>query len=143
MEAASNEPAPDAIRERLAALWANLSKPLQSALDARGRDRTQSVQRQLAERAEQDLAKMDTILTELERTIRAELKDDPQLSLFEGLNEMEREQARRNRDFLEDRLRQVPLDRQRETEAIRQRYADPEPRLFPVAVTFLVPEGLR
>jgi Helicase conserved C-terminal domain len=143
MEAASNEPAPVAIRVRLAALWPSLSKPLQSALDARGRDRTQSVQRQLAERSEQDLAKMDTVLTELERTIRAELKDDPQLSLFEGLNEMEREQARRNRDFLEDRLRQIPLDRQRETEAIRQRYADPEPRLFPVAVTFLVPEGLR
>jgi hypothetical protein len=36
----------------------------------------------------------------------------------------------------------LPAELARETEAIRRRYADPQPRLFPVAVTFLVPEGL-
>ncbi len=143
LEISSSEAAPESIRTRLAQLWPQLMKPLQSAIEARGRDRTQSVQRQLAERAEQEQAKIEAILTELERTIRKELKEDPQLSLFEGLNDMERDQARRNRDFLEDRLLQIPKDREREIEAIRKRYASPEPRLFPVAVTFLVPEGLR
>jgi hypothetical protein len=36
----------------------------------------------------------------------------------------------------------LPAELARETDAIRHRYADPQPRLFPVAVTFLVPEGL-
>ena len=31
----------------------------------------------------------------------------------------------------------------KETEAIRARFANPQPRMFPVAVTFLVPNGLR
>jgi len=38
--------------------------------------------------------------------------------------------------------RLTPEDIERETAAIRRRYADPEPRLFPAAVTFLVPDGL-
>ena len=39
---------------------------------------------------------------------------------------------------LEARLAQIPVES--ETAQIRARYADPQPRLFPVAVTFLVPE---
>jgi septal ring factor EnvC (AmiA/AmiB activator) len=120
-----------------------LVKPLQSALDVRARDRAQSIQRQLAERAESEITKIQTIFAELERTIRTELDDPHQLELFGTYTEMEREQARRNRDFLTDRLRQIPGDLVREIETIRNRYADPEPRLFPVAVTFLVPEGLK
>ena len=41
---------------------------------------------------------------------------------------------------------QLPLLRkwiEKETEAIRARFADPQPRMFPVAVTFLVPEKMR
>ena len=51
-------------------------------------------------------------------------------------------ECERNRDFLAARLAELPAELARETEAIRLRYADPQPRLFPVAVTFLVPEGL-
>jgi hypothetical protein len=40
------------------------------------------------------------------------------------------------------RLHHIPDEIAAEQEAIRTRYADPEPRLFPVAVTFLVPAGL-
>jgi hypothetical protein len=29
---------------------------------------------------------------------------------------------------------------EKEIESVNKRYADPQPRLFPVAVTFLVPE---
>ena len=97
----------------------------------------------MAERAENEVAKIQTILTELDRTIRAEPDDPHQLELFGTYTEMEREQARRNRDFLVDRLRKIPANLAQEIETIRKRYADPEPRLFPlVAVTFLVPEGL-
>jgi hypothetical protein len=133
---------PVSITDRLLELWPRLLRPLTSALDARGRDRTQSIQRQLTERAEDESRKITAILNELERTIKAELEDPQQMQLFGSYTEMEREQARRNRQRLADRLIDIPQELQRELAGIRDRFADPEPRLFPLAVTFLVPEGL-
>ncbi len=43
----------------------------------------------------------------------------------------------------EHRLERIPEDIERETAAIRRRYADPAPRLFPATITLLVPEGGR
>ena len=54
----------------------------------------------------------------------------------------EREQLELNRRSLEARLKAIPEEIERESEQVRRRYADPKPRLFPVAVTFLVPERL-
>ena len=54
----------------------------------------------------------------------------------------EQEQLRRNRDSLEARIEAIPEEIERETEAIRRRYNDPQERTFPVALTFLVPESL-
>jgi len=141
MAAALNTEPPDSIRNRLAKLWPQIARPLLAALDARGRDRTESIRKQLADRAEDETRKITAVLRELEAGIRAELErePEPQLSLF---TEAEREQEQRNRDFLAARLAELPSELARETEAIRRRYADPQPRLFPVAVTFLVPEGL-
>jgi len=132
---------PESLRQRLAGLWPQLARPLLAALDARGRDRTESIRKQLADRAENETVKITTILRELEAAIREEVEraPDSQLPLF---TEAEREQEERNRDFLASRLAQLPAELARETEAIRQRHGDPQPRLFPVAVTFLVPEGL-
>ncbi len=62
-----------------------------------------------------------------------------QLSLF---SDPEREQFERNIDSLRARADQIPAEIDREAAAIRARYADPQTRLFPVAVTFLVPERL-
>ena len=55
---------------------------------------------------------------------------------------MERQQLELNRDGLQQRLDAIPEEIERETEQIRRRHANPQPRLFPVAVTFLVPERL-
>jgi hypothetical protein len=43
---------------------------------------------------------------------------------------------------LQARVNQIPGEIEQETAAIRARYADPQPRLFPVSVMFVVPEGL-
>jgi hypothetical protein len=48
----------------------------------------------------------------------------------------------RNQDSLRSRLAQIPGEIAGETAAIHARYAEPSPRLFPVAVTFLVPKRL-
>ncbi|MFB3924304.1 MAG: DISARM system SNF2-like helicase DrmD [Terriglobia bacterium] len=141
LTAATNTEPPDPVRQRLAALWPQIARPLLAALDARGRDRTDSIRKQLADRADDETRKITAIVQELQAAIRAELDSEPeaQLSLF---TDAEREQEQRNRDFLASRLAELPAELARETEAIRRRYADPQPRLFPVAVTFLVPEGL-
>lgn len=138
---ATDVEAPEPIRHRLAALWPQLKRPLLAALEARARDRTDSIRKQLADRAEDEASKLSTILRELETSIREELQRPPdqQLALF---TDAEREQAERNYDFLANRLREIPSELTRETEMIRRRYTNPQPRLFPVAVTFLVPEGL-
>ena len=141
LAAATEIEPPGPIRRRLAELWPQLKRPLFAALETRGRDRTDSIRKQLADRAEDEATKIAAIMRELEAAIRDELgkAPDAQLSLF---TEAEREQDARNRDGLVDRLAELPGELARETEAIRRRYADPQPRLFPVAVTFLIPEGL-
>jgi hypothetical protein len=78
-------------------------------------------------------------MQELERSIRETLdaKDHNQMQ-FDWTAE---EKSQRERDIgsLNNRLKELPGELTRETEHLRSRYRDPQPRLFPVAVTFLVP----
>ena len=62
-----------------------------------------------------------------------------QLELF---SDPEREQFERNKNFLRERLSQIPEEIKRVTETIKTRFADPQSWMFPVAVTFLVPKRM-
>jgi hypothetical protein len=137
----TNVEPPESIQMRLRTLWPQLTKALIAAVDARGRERTDSVRKQLADRSEDEVKKITAVMRELEAAIRKEIEGprDNQLSLF---TETELDQEQRNRDALIVRLAELPAEIVRETDIIRARYADPQPRLFPVAVTFLVPEGM-
>jgi hypothetical protein len=105
------------------------------------RDRTANLGNWLEERANKEASDMRTILEELESSIWAELEEaeQPQLELF---STPEREQFERNKGALWERLESIPDEIERETQAIRARYADPTPRLFPVAVTYLIPRKI-
>lgn len=83
------------------------------------------------------------ILQELKKAIDAELDEQEyrQPTLFDDL--LEQDQFDRNKDYLRARSKAIPAEIERETAAIKARYADPQPRMFPVAVTFLVPEKMR
>jgi hypothetical protein len=81
------------------------------------------------------------LLTELQRSILAELAD-PETQQLELFSSLEKEQLQRNTDSLRERAERIPAEIIAETAAIRARFADPQPRLFPLAVTFLVPERL-
>ena len=134
-----NDEPPEEMKQRLAALWPSLRRPLLRSLEVRMESRTRELERTLERRAEQEIGDMTAILQELERSIRAEFEEPPPLQL-ELWTPPEREQLERNRQSLRDRVDRIPQEIQRETEAIRARYAHPTSRLFPVAVTFLVPE---
>ena len=109
-----------------------------SALDARGRERTQSLEQTLRARQEKELNDSGAILSELRNAIENALErpEVTQLSLF---TDPEREQFERNTASLQARLAHIPLEIEEEARVIRARYANQQTRLFPVGLTFLVP----
>ena len=140
-EQLDTEPGEEA-KQRFRAVWPQLATPLYQALDARQRERTAAIQKVLAERAGDEAAKIRAIMLELERAIRGELEDPSFQQLTFDFSSLEREQFARNADSLRARLEAIPGELEKEIEQIRARFADPDPRLFPVAVTFLIPQRL-
>jgi hypothetical protein len=122
-------------------LYPKLAPALAQALQGRTEDRTAGLQKKLAERAEKEANDIRAILTELKRAIETEL-DEPEFVQLTLFSDPERDQFERNKLSLQGRLKELPAEIERETAAIKARFADPQPRMFPVAVTFLVPERL-
>lgn len=140
--AAESHAAPGFVEDRLKEIWAKIEAPLVQSLEARMSERTKNLQKFLDERAEREVANLTAVMRELERSIRATIKreEDPQLKLdLTGASEAEKQQRERDIDGLRARLAEIPSELKSETEHLRARYRDPQPRLFPVAVTFLVP----
>lgn len=137
--AMEEQSAPGFVEDRLKELWSKVEAPLLQSLEARMTDRTKNLQKFLDERSEQEVVKLTVILQELEKSIRETLneKDEPQ-QRFEW-SDGERQQRERDLNSLRTRLKEIPDELARETEHLRSRYRDPQPRLFPIAVTFLVP----
>ena len=140
LSAATDHQPSDASKKKLLQLWPNVGAPLHQALEARTKDRTDGMKKMLADRAEKEVSDITEILNELRRAIREQL-DDPYYreNYLPGFAPAEQEQFERNADALRRRLEEIPGEIKKETEAIRARFADPQPRMFPVAVTFLVP----
>jgi hypothetical protein len=141
LAAATDKQPSTKVKDSLLALYPKLAPSLATALQGRTEDRTTGLQKKLAERATKEANDIRAILTELKRAIEEELgQPGPvQLTLFD---DPERDQFERNKLAIQGRLKEIPGEIERETEAVRARYANPQPRMFPVAVTFLVPERM-
>lgn len=140
--AATDQDAPGFVEDRLKELWSRLEGPALQALDARMQDRTKNLKAFLDEHAEKEVANLTAVMQELEKSIRDVLKreEDPQLKLnLEGATSDEKNQRERDLNALRRRLDEIPRELAQETEHLRSRYRNPQPRLFPIAVTFLVP----
>ena len=81
---------------------------------------------------------MTAVLTELRQQIIAEL-DEPEVEQMELFSSAEKEQLERNLSSLRLRVEQIPQEIEQEAAVIRARFAEPTPRLFPLAVAYLVP----
>jgi hypothetical protein len=127
------------VQQRLLELYPAFRTPLASALEARMKQLVDGLQKKLAERADKEAGDIASILTELKKSIEGELNDpvyvQPTLFATE-----EQERYDRNKDAMRCRVNEIPEEIERETAAIRARFASPQARMFPVAVTFLVPE---
>ena len=138
LEAATDWQPSGEIKGRLTQLWPYVEPSLNQSLEARRDERFQSLLRLLEQREAKELNDIQTVLDELSRSIRDELDEQPaQLSLFDA---DERDQYMRNVNALQARLAQIPQELEAEQAAIRRRYVDPQARMFPVSVTFLIPE---
>jgi len=80
-------------------------------------------------------------MNELRRTIHEELesRDNPQFKLDFGGDEPGKQQHERDLAALRRRYNEIPDEIEREAVHIRSRFRNPSARLFPVAVTWLIP----
>jgi hypothetical protein len=123
--------------------WDDVVEPgLGRALERRSEAVQETKQRELSERAAAEADAVRTVLTDLQRQIRADLdalaeERAVQLELF---TEPEREQSQRDLDALRRRLEEIPDEIEREVAAVARRFTDPDTHVFPAAVTLLVPE---
>ena len=138
--ATTKEPS-TAVKAKLLELYPSLTSSLAAALEARMKQMVDGLQKKLVDRADKEAKDITSILTELKKSIEAELKDPAyiQPSLFD---DPEMERFERNKDAMRARVKEIPEEIKRETEAIRARFADPQARMFPVTVMFLVPEKM-
>ena len=141
LNAATDREPSQAVQKKLLDLWPKNSDALRQAIEARKEDRTDGLKKTLAERADKEASDIETILNELKRVIQAEL-NEPEYRQLQLFSTPEREQFERNVDALRARILAIPDEIKRETAAMKARFVDPQPRMFPVAVTFLVPEKM-
>jgi SNF2 family DNA or RNA helicase len=127
------------VKDKLLELYPLLVPPLATALDTRMKERVSGLEKRLAERAEKEAKDITAILTELKKAIEAEL-DDPDYRQLQLFDDPETEQFERNKNAMRARVKEIPGEIEHETEAIKARFANPQARMFPVAVTFLVPD---
>ena len=142
MDAVLPDAVPDRLQQQLVDIWENYAAPLMQSLEVRQAERTASLEKALQERCEKEVADITAIMNELRQSIVTELtaaEQPQQLSIF---SDTEREQYDRNRSSLQIRLDQIPDEIEQETQVIRDRFANPTARLFPLAITYLVPKKL-
>jgi superfamily II DNA or RNA helicase len=139
LKAGTNHEPSAGVKKTLMELWPKVAPSLVQALDARMNARKNGREKDLTERAEKEASDIRMILAELKKTIEEELNEpeERQLKLFSS---PEREEFERNENALRDRLATIPVEIERETEAIKARFANIQSRMFPVSVTFLIPE---
>lgn len=122
-------------------MWDSLRAPLERALEARLKDREESVAKALEERRLRDQADTETRLTELERAIRAELAEAGEAVQLELFSTEERGQYERNREDLAavwTRSGRAPPRTRGHRRPIRRRHGP----ALPAAVVFLMPARL-
>jgi SNF2 family DNA or RNA helicase len=139
LQAATDVPVPDNIQMRFRVLWPKHQEPLMAALEARRVERTKNLEKNFQEIAESEVHKLRTVMTDLQRAILEELESKDGAQLLLDLGGDERAQRNRDLDALRRRLNEIPGEIEKESAHLRDRYRNPSARLFPVAVTYVIP----
>jgi len=122
--------------------FTNNEAAILAGMEARSKERLETLQNTMQRRKEEETKNIETILDDLARSIESELETptpDRQLT-FEFFNEMEKEQYKKDMNALRSRLARIPDEKIQEKAIIERHYANMTDRTFPVAVVFLVPQ---
>lgn len=142
LDAASFDPLSPDLQQRLAGLWDVYYEPLRRGLERRMSDRVTSLEKSLTQQCEKETGDITKILTELQQSITKEIQNAQQPQQLDLFNPAEKEQFENNRLSLMARLAEIPGEIEEETKLIRAKFHGPTPRLFPLAITYLVPKNL-
>lgn len=134
-------PKPDVLDD-LRRLWPKMAPSIIQALEARKTDRMEHLVSTLERRRDRDIDDIARVLRELQTSVETQLAQATEPEQLTMWGDAERDQLRRNVNTLRARVGSIPLEIERESDAIRRRYSNIEARVFPVALTFVVPEAL-
>ncbi|GCE45282.1 ERCC4-related helicase [Thermosporothrix hazakensis] len=144
LDAAGDNPVSARVQESIRRLWDSHRDALAEALERHMNKRMRSLELTLRKREEQEKLDITTVLRELQTSIRKEIepRTGPAQLMLEGFSDAEREQYKRDVQALQERADAIDGEIEEEVKRIQQRFANPRPRLFPVAVTYLFPPHL-
>ncbi len=124
--------------------WDKLQDSVISALRRRQVDVANGLARTFVAKATKEAADAKAILNELRQSIEDTFIDPEfvqlRLELETDGKESERAQLKRDEESLRRRIDEIPGEIEQETKLIHQRYSDPTARMFPAALTILIPE---
>jgi SNF2 family DNA or RNA helicase len=129
--------------EILKTRFTNYKNQIEAAYLARSRERLQNLSNILSRQKETEIENIQSILTELEKSIHKELhlNENEIQQYLPGFSPEEMAQKRKDFHALSERLKRIPTEREEEKAIIERHYANPVDRTFPVAVIFLVPQS--
>ena len=137
---------PASFADGLRRLWPDMVDPVRKAITRRAGERAEQVYRELEKLALDEQARMRALLEEFRRQLDAVLNEGPVaetaalLLPIPGLEVADPlADVRRHADALRERRKAIDGEIARETERIERRFAKLDWRVFPVAVTFLIP----
>lgn len=134
-------PALRSAQERLTLLWPELRDLLTGDVAARAVVRRAGLERDLARREADELARVDGVIEHMRRTLTAALDDQAPVQLrLDELDLPERRQLDSDRAAWRAKLETLDAERDRERAAVHRRYGGVRELTFPVAVLLVVPE---
>jgi superfamily II DNA or RNA helicase len=141
LEPAVCRPAPAADRLRLTERWADLEPDLAGDVRARAAERLGSLQRTLDRRRSDETRRVETVFTQLHRTLETALSGPGPVQLtLDDFDAPELHQLERDRQAWLSRLGGLADEQARELASIERRYASVRELVFPFAVALCVPD---
>jgi hypothetical protein len=125
----------DRLVANLKGKWSQIEPILRRTLEQRMKERTETLDNRISKKKEGEKADVEKVLLELKRQLEQGLDKPDQLEL--DFNELDRADYS---NLLRRRISQIPEEIVREQGALDERYAEPTPRLFPVAITIVLPQ---
>jgi len=108
----------------------------------RAKERKERLQRELDQNAAREVRDVETVFTQLKANLDTALNGPGAIQLtLDQLDELEQKQFERDRDAWKARRDGLEEEKQRELDAIRQRYENVRELVFPFAIALCVPDN--